>query len=61
MVHGGPYPATTDGRSTSVGTAAIDRFLAARCWQNAPDDVLPRELKHGNPDGVTRLVNGERA
>jgi len=37
MVHGGPWPATSDGRSTSVGTRAIERFVRPVCWQNAPD------------------------
>ncbi|ETD72457.1 2,5-dioxovalerate dehydrogenase [Pelistega indica] len=45
MVHGGPYPSTSDGRSTSVGTAAIDRFLRAVCYQNVPKAVLPDVLK----------------
>lgn len=45
MVHGGPFPATSDGRSTSVGTAAIDRFLRPVCYQNAPSSMLPEALK----------------
>lgn len=44
MVHGGPFPATTDGRSTSVGTLAIRRFLRPVCYQNFPADLLPPEL-----------------
>ncbi|HEY0593822.1 MAG TPA: aldehyde dehydrogenase family protein, partial [Thermoanaerobaculia bacterium] len=43
-VHGGPWPATSDGRSTSVGTRAIHRFVRAVCWQDAPAHVLPPEL-----------------
>lgn len=59
MVHGGPYPATSDGRSTSVGTRAIFRFARAVCWQSFPDAALPDELKEGNPLGLMRLVDGK--
>ena len=59
MVHGGPYPATTDGRSTSVGTSAIVRFTRPVCYQAFPAALLPDELKDGNPLGIWRLVNGE--
>ena len=45
MVHGGPYPATSDGRSTSVGTAAITRFLRPVCYQNLPQELLPECLR----------------
>jgi NADP-dependent aldehyde dehydrogenase len=58
MVHGGPYPATSDGRSTSVGTRAIERFARPVAWQNAPDSVLPDELKESNPLGILRMVDG---
>lgn len=58
MVHGGPYPATTDGRSTSVGTAAIARFTRAVCYQGMPDELLPQELKNENPLNILRLING---
>jgi len=58
MVHGGPYPATSDGASTSVGTASITRFTRAVAWQNFPESSLPDELKSSNPKGITRLVNG---
>jgi NADP-dependent aldehyde dehydrogenase len=58
MHHGGPYPATTDARSTSVGTAAVSRFLRPLCYQDAPASVLPVELRDGNPDGIPRLVDG---
>jgi 2,5-dioxopentanoate dehydrogenase len=58
MVHGGPFPATTDGRSTSVGTAAIHRFTRPVCYQNMPDTLLPDELKNNNPLNIWRLVNG---
>ena len=59
MVHGGPFPATTDSRSTSVGTMAVNRFTRPVCYQNFPDKLLPDELKNGNPLGIWRLVNGE--
>jgi len=59
MVHGGPFPATSDGRSTSVGTQAIYRFCRPVCYQNFPDAVLPEELKDGNPLGIWRMVDGE--
>lgn len=58
MVHGGPYPATTDPHFTSVGTLALERFLRAVCYQNAPQSVLPPGLANGNPLRVHRLVNG---
>lgn len=58
MVHGGPYPATSDGRSTSVGTRAIERFTRAVAWQNAPDPILPDELKESNPLSIRRMVDG---
>jgi len=60
MVHGGPFPATSDGRSTSVGTQAIYRFTRLVCYQSFPDAVLPDELKSSNPLGIMRLVDGER-
>jgi alpha-ketoglutaric semialdehyde dehydrogenase len=59
MVHGGPYPATSDGRSTSVGTRAIFRFTRQVCFQGFPDAALPDELKEANPLGLWRLVDGE--
>lgn len=59
MVHGGPFPATTDGRSTSVGTAAIFRFTRPVSYQGMPQALLPDELKNENPFGIWRLVNGE--
>jgi alpha-ketoglutaric semialdehyde dehydrogenase len=60
MVHGGPYPATSDARGTSVGSAAIDRFLRPVCFQNYPDELLPEALRNANPLGLLRLVNGEQ-
>jgi NADP-dependent aldehyde dehydrogenase len=59
MVHGGPYPATADGRSTSVGTQSIYRFTRAVCFQNWPDAARPDELKNSNPLGIFRLVDGK--
>ncbi|VVO44079.1 Alpha-ketoglutaric semialdehyde dehydrogenase [Pseudomonas fluorescens] len=59
MVHGGPYPATSDARGTSVGTLAIDRFLRPVCFQNYPDSLLPEALKNANPLGIQRLVDGQ--
>ncbi|APO83207.1 aldehyde dehydrogenase (NADP(+)) [Pseudomonas sp. GD03817] len=59
MVHGGPYPATSDARGTSVGTAAIDRFLRPVCFQNYPDELLPAVLQNANPLGLLRLIDGE--
>ena len=58
MVHGGPFPATTDQKTTSVGTAAIFRFTRPVCYQNMPDQLLPNELKNANPLKIWRLVNG---
>ncbi|MNG33454.1 Alpha-ketoglutaric semialdehyde dehydrogenase [compost metagenome] len=59
MVHGGPYPATSDPRGTSVGTLAIDRFLRPVCYQNYPQKLLPAALRDTNPLGLRRLVNGQ--
>lgn len=59
MQHGGPYPATTDTRFTSVGTAAIFRFARPVCYQNFPEPHLPDALRNANPLGLLRLVNGE--
>lgn len=58
MVHGGPFPATTDSKMTSVGTAAIARFTRPICYQNFPDFLLPDELKEGNPLNILRMENG---
>jgi NADP-dependent aldehyde dehydrogenase len=60
MVHGGPFPATSDGRSTSVGTQAIYRFTRLVCYQSFPDAALPDELKSSNPLGIMRMIDGER-
>ena len=60
MVHGGPYPATSDSRTTSVGSAAIFRFLRPVCYQALPEGLLPEPLKDGNPWQLSRLVDGKR-
>lgn len=52
MVHGGPYPATSDARGTSVGSLAIDRFLRPVCYQNCPDGLLPPALQNAHPLGI---------
>ncbi|WP_143306059.1 aldehyde dehydrogenase (NADP(+)) [Chitinophaga vietnamensis] len=59
MHHGGPFPATTDVRSTSVGAAAILRFVRPRCYQNWPETLLPAALQDSNPLGIWRRVNGQ--
>lgn len=59
MVHGGPFPATSDSRSTSVGTGAIYRFSRPICYQDFPDEVLPEALKDSNPLHIWRLLDGE--
>ncbi len=56
MVHGGPYPASTDIRSTSVGSLAIERFVRPISYQNIPDDLLPMALQNENPLAIPRLV-----
>ncbi|HEX8193041.1 MAG TPA: aldehyde dehydrogenase (NADP(+)) [Allosphingosinicella sp.] len=58
MVHGGPFPATSDGRSTSVGTMAITRFLRPVAYQDLPDALLPDELRDANPRRLDRLMDG---
>ena len=58
MQHGGPYPASTDSRYTSVGTAAIERWVRPVSWQGFPQCALPPELRDDNPRGILRIVNG---
>jgi NADP-dependent aldehyde dehydrogenase len=58
MQHGGPFPATTDSRFTSVGSAAIKRFARPLAFQSWPKNLLPDELKDGNPLGIWRTVDG---
>lgn len=60
MVHGGPYPATSDTRTTSVGSGAISRYLRPVCYQNLPEALLPEALQEGNPLDISRLVDGKR-
>ncbi|MBA4090832.1 MAG: aldehyde dehydrogenase (NADP(+)) [Sphingobium sp.] len=59
MVHGGPFPSTSDGRSTSVGTLAMMRFLRPVCYQDLPDALLPPALQDANPWGLTRRNEGK--
>jgi 2,5-dioxopentanoate dehydrogenase len=59
MVHGGPYPSTSDSRVTSVGAMAIDRFLRPVCYQNLPAALLPEALQDSNPLHLVRLVDGK--
>jgi 2,5-dioxopentanoate dehydrogenase len=59
MVHGGPFPATSDSRSTSVGTLAIRRFLRPVCYQDLPAALLPQAVQEGNPLGIWRRVDGK--
>ncbi len=58
MQHGGPYPASTDSRFTSVGTAAIYRFARPVCYQNFPEEALPAELRNQNSRGIWRMIDG---
>ena len=59
LQHGGPYPATTDSRTTSVGTAAIERFVRPISYQNFPQEALPEELRNENPRKIWRLVDSK--
>jgi 2,5-dioxopentanoate dehydrogenase len=59
MQHGGPFPACTDSRFTSVGSDGIKRFARPVCYQNWPDNLLPDELKNNNPLGIWRTINNE--
>lgn len=56
--HGGPYPATTAAGTTSVGTAAIGRFMRPVAYQSFPPAQLPPALQDGNPWGIVRRVDG---
>jgi NADP-dependent aldehyde dehydrogenase len=58
MVHGGPFPATSDGRATSVGPRAIRRWARLVCWQNCPPAALPAELRDDNPLRLRRIADG---
>lgn len=59
MVHGGPFPATSDSRATSVGTLAINRFLRPVAYQNLPQELLPTALQDSNPWQLNRRIDGE--
>jgi 2,5-dioxopentanoate dehydrogenase len=61
MVHGGPYPATSDSRVTSVGTLAIERFLRPVCYQGFPQELLPHELQDDVDAQFRRLIDGRHA
>lgn len=58
MVHGGPFPATSDSRTTSVGSLAIERFQRPVAYQDVPDGLLPEALRDDNPWGLTRRIDG---
>ncbi|QSB45186.1 aldehyde dehydrogenase (NADP(+)) [Tsuneonella flava] len=58
MVHGGPYPATSDPKSTSVGTLAIERFLRPICYQDFPSELLPTQLIGAGQEGTIRMIDG---
>ncbi len=58
MVHGGPFPATSDGRTTSVGSLAIDRFVRPVCYQDLPPALLPVAVRDDNPWGLARRLDG---
>ncbi|NND09880.1 MAG: aldehyde dehydrogenase family protein, partial [Flavobacteriaceae bacterium] len=60
MLHGGPYPASTDSRFTAVGIHSIKRWVRPISYQDWPNDLLPDELKNENPLAITRLVNNEQ-
>ncbi len=60
MVHGGPYPASTDSRFTAVGTSSIKRWVRPFSYQDWPNELLPDELKNENPLGIERLVNNKK-
>jgi 2,5-dioxopentanoate dehydrogenase len=58
MVHGGPYPSTSDSRTTSVGSLAIRRFLRPVCYQDLPAALMPEALRDGNPLALWRRIDG---
>jgi NADP-dependent aldehyde dehydrogenase len=60
MQHGGPWPATSDARFTSVGAAALERFVRPVCYQDVPESCLPPALHDANPLGIERLIDGVR-
>jgi len=60
MVHGGPFPATSDGRTTSVGSKAIERFQRPVCFQNLPAGLIPTAIGDANDWGIARRIDGQR-
>lgn len=60
MVHGGPFPATSDSRTTSVGSKAIERFLRPVCFQNLPASLIPAAIGDANEWGIARRIDGQR-
>ncbi|MNN96272.1 Alpha-ketoglutaric semialdehyde dehydrogenase [compost metagenome] len=58
MVHGGPFPSTSNAMFTSVGATAIDRFLRPVCYQDLPDELLPAAVQEANPLRLPRVVDG---
>ena len=58
MLHGGPYPASTDSRFTAVGIKSIDRWVRPLSYQDFPNELLPDSLKNNNPKNILRLING---
>ena len=58
MVHGGPYPASTDSRFTAVGIHSIKRWVRPFSYQHWPNSLLPKELKNENPLGISRWIDG---
>ena len=61
MLHGGPYPSSTDSRFTAVGIHAVKRWVRPFSFQSWPNEMLPNELKDENPLGITRFVNGKNS
>jgi alpha-ketoglutaric semialdehyde dehydrogenase len=60
MIHGGPYPASSDSRFTAVGIHAVKRWVRPFSYQNWPDNLLPAELQNGNPLSISRTVNNKQ-
>ena len=61
MVHGGPYPASTDSRFTAVGINSIKRWVRPFSYQDWPNELLPNELKNENPLKISRFVNNQKS
>ena len=61
MVHGGPYPSSTDSRFTAVGINSIKRWVRPFSFQDWPNNLLPDELKNENPLQILRSVNGSQS